>query len=69
MTDAPSLTATFELRAAELAAPQDPGGHDDAELDRRDLIFNRLLDEESWIRQCAGWLAHLHTSEYPRQST
>jgi len=57
--------ALGELRAAGWPAPEDPGGDDDAELDRRDLICDRLLDEVGWIRQCAGWLTHLHTSEYP----
>ena len=46
-------------------APEDPGGDDDAELDGRDLICDRLLDEVDWIRQCADWLTHLNTSEYP----
>lgn len=45
-------------------APEDPGGDDDAELDGRDLICNRLLDEVDWIRQCADWLIHLHTRGY-----
>ena len=54
-----------ELRAAGWPAPEDPGGDDDAELDGRDLICDRLIDEVDWIRQCAGWLTHLHTSEYP----
>jgi hypothetical protein len=34
-------------------------------LDGRDLICDRLVDEVGWIRQCAGWLTHLRTSEYP----
>jgi hypothetical protein len=46
-------------------APEDPGGDDDAELDGRDLIFDRLLDEAGWLRQCAGWLTHLQTKEFP----
>jgi hypothetical protein len=54
-----------ELRGAGWPAPEDPGGDDDAELDGRDLICNRLLDEVDWIRQCADWLIHLHTSGYP----
>ena len=57
--------ALGELRAAGWPASEDPGGDDDAELDGRDLICDRLLDEADWIRQCAGWLTHLHTSEYP----
>ena len=57
--------ALGELRAAGWPAPEDPGGDDDAELDGRDLICDRLVDEMAWIRQCADWLTHLHTSEYP----
>ena len=57
--------ALGELRAAGWPAPEDPGGDDDAELDGRDLICDRLVDEVDWIRQCADWLTHLHTSEYP----
>ena len=49
--------ALGELRAAGWPAPEDPGGDDDAELDGRDLICDRLLDEVDWIRQCAGWLS------------
>jgi hypothetical protein len=54
-----------ELRAAGWPAPADPDGDDDAELDGRELIADRLVDEVDWIRQCAGWLTHLHTSEFP----
>jgi hypothetical protein len=57
--------ALGELRAAGWPAPEDPGGDDDAELDGRDLICDRLLDEVGWLRQCADWLTHLHTSEHP----
>ena len=53
------------LRAAGWPAPEDPGGDDDAELDGRDLICDRLLDEAGWLRQCAGWLTHLHTKGFP----
>ncbi len=53
------------LRAAGWPAPEDPGGDDDAELDGRDLICDRLLDEVGWLRQCAGWLTHLHTKGFP----
>ncbi len=58
-------TARGELRATGWPAPEDPGEDDDAELDGRDLICDRLVDEVGWIRQCAGWLTHLHASEYP----
>ena len=57
--------ALGELRAAGWPAPKDPGGDDDAELDGRALICDRLADEVGWLRQCADWLTHLHTSEYP----
>jgi hypothetical protein len=53
------------LRAAGWPAPEDPDGDDDAELDGRDLICGRLLDEVGWLRQCAGWLTHLHTKGFP----
>jgi hypothetical protein len=57
--------ALGELRAAGWPAPEDPDGDDDAELDGRDLICDRLLDEVGWLRQCVGWLTHLHTKEFP----
>jgi hypothetical protein len=53
------------LRAAGWPAPEDPDGDDDAELDGRDLTCDRLLDEAGWLRQCAGWLTHLHTKGFP----
>ena len=52
-------------RAAGWPAPEDPDGDDDAGLDGRDLICDRLLDEVGWLRQCAGWLTHLHTKGFP----
>jgi hypothetical protein len=68
--------ALGELRAAGWPAPEDPDADDDAELDGRDLICDRLVDEIGWIRipapmirQCADWLTHLHTSQHPRRST
>jgi len=57
--------ALGELRAAGWLAPEDPDGNDDAELDGRDLICDRLSDEVSWLRQCADWLAHLDADSYP----
>ena len=54
-----------ELRAAGWPAPEDPDGDDDAELDGRDSIADRLSDEVSWLRQCADWLAHLDAESYP----
>src|SRR5216684_2522471 len=53
------------LRAAGWPAPEDPDGDDDAELDGRDLIADRLADEVGWLRQCAGWLTRLHAGEFP----
>ncbi len=49
--------ALGELRAAGWPAPEDPDGDDDAELDGRELIADRLVDEVGRLRQCAGWLA------------
>ena len=53
------------LRAAGWPAPEDPDRDDDAGLDGRDLICDRLLDEAGWPRQCAGWLNCLHTKGFP----
>ena len=39
-------------------------GDDDAELDGRELITDRLVDEVGWLRQCAGWLTRLHAGEF-----
>jgi hypothetical protein len=57
--------ALGELRAVGWPAPEDPEGDDDAELDGRELIADRLSDEVSWLRQCADWLAHLDADSYP----
>ena len=54
-----------ELRAAGWPPPEDPDGDDDAELDGRDTITDRLVDEVSWLRQCSGWLTRLHADDYP----
>jgi hypothetical protein len=56
--------APGELRAAGWPAPEDPEGDDDAELDGRDLIGDRLVDEVDWIRRCAGWLPHLQRTAH-----
>ncbi len=53
------------LRAAGWPAPEDPGGDDDAGLEGRDLIWDRLLDEAGWLHRYAGWLTHLHTKGFP----
>jgi hypothetical protein len=57
------------LRAAGWPAPEDPGWDDEVELDGRDLICDRLLDEVDWLRQWADWLTHLHTDEFRWRST
>ncbi len=57
--------ALGELRAAGWPAPEDPDSGEDAELGGRDSIAGRLSDEVSWLRQCAGWLAHLDADSYP----
>jgi hypothetical protein len=57
--------ALGELRVAGWSAPEDPDGDDDAELDGRELIADRLVDEAGWLRQCSGWLTRLYAGEYP----
>jgi hypothetical protein len=57
--------ALGELRAAGWPAPEDPDGDDDAELDGRELIADRLVDEAGWVRQCSGWLTRLHADDHP----
>ncbi len=57
--------ALGELRAAGWPAPEDPDSEEDAELDGRDNIADRLSDEVSWLRHCADWLAHLDADSYP----
>ena len=54
-----------ELRAAGWPAPEDPDSGEDTELGGRDNITDRLSDEVSWPRQCAGWLSHLDADDYP----
>ena len=48
--------ALGELRAAGWPAPEDPGSEEDADLDGRDHLADRLSDEVDWLRQCAGWV-------------
>jgi hypothetical protein len=57
--------ALGELRAAGWPAPEDPDSGEDAEPDGRDSNAGRLSNEVSWLRQCAGWLAHLDADGYP----
>ena len=64
--DLDALAAALgELRAAGWPAPEDPDSGEDAELDGRDDIADRLSDEVSWLRQCADWLAHLDADSCP----
>jgi hypothetical protein len=51
--------ALGELRAAGWPTPEDPDSGEDAELDGRDSIADRLSDEVSWLRQCADVVAFL----------
>ena len=57
--------ALGELRAAGWPAPEDPDSGEDTEPGGRDSIAGPLSDEVSWLRQCAGWLAHLDADSYP----
>jgi hypothetical protein len=57
--------ALGELRAAGWPAPEHPDSGEDTEPNGRDTIADRLSDEVSWLRQCAGWLAHLDADNYP----
>jgi hypothetical protein len=45
--------------------PEDPGSDEDADLDGRDHLADRLPDEVEWLRQCAGWLRQLDGGGYP----
>jgi len=57
--------ALGELRAAGWPAPEHPDSGEDAELGGRDNLADRLSDEVSWLRQCAGWLSRLDADSYP----
>ena len=57
--------APGELRAAGRPAAGDPGSGEDTGPGGRDSIAGRLSDEVSWLRQCAGWLAHLDADSCP----
>jgi hypothetical protein len=64
--DPDELDSTLgELRAAGWPAPEDPDSDEDAELDGRDSIADRIGDEVAWLRRCAHWLAQLDTGGYP----
>lgn len=58
-------TTLTDLRTAGWPAPEDPDGDEDAELDGRDQIGDRIGDEVAWLRTCAGWLVQLETGQYP----
>jgi hypothetical protein len=63
--DCDALDAALgELRAAGWSAPEDPDFGEDAELDGRDTIADRLSDEVGWLRRCADWLAQLDAGGY-----
>jgi hypothetical protein len=47
-----------ELRAAGWPAPEDPDSGEDAELDGRDSIADRLSDEVSWLRDSLAARRH-----------
>jgi hypothetical protein len=57
--------ALGELRAAGWPAPEDPDSDEDADLDGRDHLADRLSEEVDWLRQCAGWLRQLDGGGYP----
>jgi hypothetical protein len=54
-----------ELRASGWPAPADPDASEDAELDGRAEIADRIGDEVSWLRRCADWIAQIDTGRYP----
>jgi hypothetical protein len=53
------------VRAAGWPTPEDRDGEDDAELDGRDTIADRLAGEASWLRRRSGGLIRLHADGYP----
>src|SRR5271157_161722 len=57
--------ALGELRAAGWPAPEHPDSGEDTELGGLDSIADRLSDEVSWPRQCAGWVRQLDGGGYP----
>ncbi len=58
-------TALGDLRLAGWPAPEDPDSDEDAELDGRDLVADRIGDEVRWLRRCVAWLAQLDAGGYP----
>ncbi|MEU5940964.1 hypothetical protein ABZ807_17695 [Micromonospora sp. NPDC047548] len=64
--DPDALDSTLgELRAAGWPAPEDPDSDEDAELNGRDSIAERICDEVEWLRRCVDWLAQLDAGGYP----
>jgi hypothetical protein len=62
----PELEAALaQLRQAGWPAPEDPAGSDDEELDGRDSIADRLVDEVRWVLECAGWVDRLAGDGFP----
>ena len=55
-TDLDALTRSWVSCGLRAGLPEDSDGDDDTELDGRELIVDRLVDEVGWLRQCAGWL-------------
>lgn len=54
-----------QLREVGWPVAEDPDDSDDAELDGRDLIADRLDDEVGWLRRAAAWLMQLDAGGYP----
>lgn len=62
----PELEAALaQLRQAGWPAPEDPAGSDDEELDGRDGIAERLVDEVRWVLECAEWVDRLAGDGFP----
>jgi hypothetical protein len=63
----PELEAALaQLRQAGWPAPEDPAGSDDEELDGRDSIAERLVDEVRWVLECAEWVDKLAGGGFPQ---
>lgn len=56
--------ALGELRLSGWPAPEDPDCDHD-ELGGRAQIADRLDDEVTWLRTCAGWIAQIDAGGYP----
>ena len=60
-----AATGLSPSRVHQIVAAGDPGSGEDTGPDGRDSIAGRLSDEVSWLRLCAGWLAHLDADNCP----